>query len=354
MTLIRPVQAKDIDALYELSKKANFGLTSLPKDRNFLEERIYESELSFSKRIHEPGAEFYFFVLEDTVSGCILGSAGIRARIGGYEPFYTYRRNTLIHSSVTLNTENKIEVLHLEANHDGPTEIGSLFLDPAIRGSGLGKLLSLSRFVFIASCRERFQNEIIAEMRGVSDETGRSPFWDSLGIHFFSIDFPRADYLSIKNKRFIAELMPAYPVYVCLLSKEAREVIGKVHRNTAGALAILLKEGFKKNDRIDIFDGGPMIYGLTDSIRSVRHTQVARIKDITNPIVEQITENEPKHFMIASKSGSNIIQDFRLIQTHGFIHSNKKGKDNSTEIEISEAAARKLKVKKGDNVYLCL
>jgi len=30
-----------------------------------------------------------------------------------------------------------------------------------------------------------FGNKIIAEMRGVSNEAGRSPFWESLGRHFF-------------------------------------------------------------------------------------------------------------------------------------------------------------------------
>jgi arginine N-succinyltransferase len=31
-------------------------------------------------------------------------------------------------------------------------------------------------------------------MRGFSDEEGRSPFWESVGNHFFSIEFAKADY----------------------------------------------------------------------------------------------------------------------------------------------------------------
>ena len=59
---------------------------------------------------------------------------------------------------------------------------------------------------------ERFSETVIAEMRGVSDDDGRSPFWDWLEEHFFSMDFPTADYLTgIGKKVFIAELMPKVP-----------------------------------------------------------------------------------------------------------------------------------------------
>ena len=51
---------------------------------------------------------------------------------------------------------------------------------------------------------------MIAEMRGVIDDQGRSAFWDAVGKHFFEIDFPKADYLSMVNKKFIADLMPTF------------------------------------------------------------------------------------------------------------------------------------------------
>ena len=67
----------------------------------------------------------------------------------------------------------------------------------------------------MAEFRERFADRVIAEMRGVSDEKGNSPFWQWLEEHFFSVDFPTADYLTgIGQKVFIAELMPKYPIYV--------------------------------------------------------------------------------------------------------------------------------------------
>ena len=77
-------------------------------------------------------------------------------------------------------------------------------------------------------------------------KTGNSPFWEWLEAHFFSMDFPTADYLSgIGNKVFIAELMPRYPIYTNLLSQEAQDVIGHVHEKTRPALRLLEREGFR-------------------------------------------------------------------------------------------------------------
>ncbi|PWS15075.1 arginine N-succinyltransferase, partial [Klebsiella pneumoniae] len=75
-----------------------------------------------------------------------------------------------------------------------------------------------------------FNAKVVAEMRGVIDEHGYSPFWESLGKRFFAIEFSRADYLSGTGKKaFIAALMPKHPLYIDFLSDEARAVIGQVH-----------------------------------------------------------------------------------------------------------------------------
>jgi len=114
----------------------------------------------------------------------------------------------------------------------------------------------------------------VAEMRGMSDEEGRSPFWESLGRHFFKMEFSQADYLTgVGNKAFIAELMPKFPLYTCFLSEEARGVIGRVHPNTEPALAMLKAEGFSYQGYVDIFDAGPAIEAETDKIRAIAESQ---------------------------------------------------------------------------------
>jgi arginine N-succinyltransferase len=128
-----------------------------------------------------------------------------------------------------------------------------------------------------------FDPEVIAEMRGVVDDKGRSPFWDAVGHHFFEVDFPKADYLSMVNKRFIADLMPKHPIYIPLLPQEAQRVIGEVHDHTKPALRILTDEGFECCDMVDIFEAGPVVRCLLKDVRAIRES-------IKTPLASTSTE----------------------------------------------------------------
>ena len=128
--------------------------------------------------------------------------------------------------------------------------------------------------LIIAEFPELFGPKLIAEMRGISDQQGRSPFWESLGRHFFKMEFSQADYLTgVGNKAFIAELMPKFPLYACFLSEAARQVIGRVHAETEPALTMLKSEGFTYQGYVDIFDAGPAIECETGKVRAVRDSQ---------------------------------------------------------------------------------
>ena len=274
MMIIRPASVTDLDALYDLSLKTGSGLTTLPKDKELLEEKIEDSLAAFNTDGNEPGLEYYLFMLEDTEQQKVVGTSALAATVGLSEAFYTYHLGTVVHSAPELSVHNVIQALYLGNDYTGTTEICTLFLDPEYRKNGNGPLLSRSRFMFIAENRSRFAPKIIAEMRGYSDENGRSPFWDAVGRHFFSMDFLKADALSGEgNNQFIAELMPKYPIYLALLPKEAREVIGKTHPDTLPALKMLEREGFEYRGYVDIFDAGPTIEVATDKVSTIKRSK---------------------------------------------------------------------------------
>ncbi len=232
--------------------------------------------------------ELYIFVMEDRQTGKVIGTSCILSKVGGFEPFYAYRLETSVHKSETLKIHKEIPTLHLLSEHSGPCEIGGLFLDPAYRKRGTGRLLSLFRFLFMKEYPERFETVVIAEMRGVLDDKGLSPFWEAIGRHFFEIDYSRADYLSAKDKRFIAELMPRFPIYVPTLPRAAQEVIGKVHKNTLPALKMLQDEGFTFNGMVDIFEAGPVISCRLEDVRIVRESVKATLEEIVENIAESV------------------------------------------------------------------
>ncbi|HYO08376.1 MAG TPA: arginine N-succinyltransferase [Tepidisphaeraceae bacterium] len=294
MVVVRPVAVSDLDALVELAGLAGVGLTTLPKDRDLLAKRIARSVASLQKFADRPGGETYLFVMEDLGEGVgdgvgdgsgaarVVGACGITSKVGGFQPFYAYRIETQLFESKAIGVHKEVPILTLVAEHDGPCEIGSLFLHPEWRRDGNGKLLQLVRFLFIAEHAELFEPTVISEIRGQLDDAGHSPFWDALGRHFFGIDFAEADRLSNVNKKFIAELMPDHPIYIPLLPDAARAVIGRPHRESASAVRNLEAEGFRFGDMIDIFDAGPMMVAGRDDIRTVRNSRRMVVEAIAN------------------------------------------------------------------------
>lgn len=277
MMVIRPVGREDLSGLMALAGKTGGGLTSLPVDEATLSARIERSINTWNGSL-EKGDQGYVFVLEDTSTGSVAGICAIEVAVGLHDPWYNYRVGTLVHASKELNVYNALPTLFLSNDHTGSSELCTLFLDPAWRKEGNGYLLSKSRFLFMAAFRDRFNDKVVAEMRGVIDDHGYSPFWESLGQRFFSMPFARADYLcGIGQKAFIAELMPKHPIYTDFLTPEARAVIGEVHPQTAPARAVLEKEGFRYRNYVDIFDGGPTLECDVDRVRAIRKSRLVEV-----------------------------------------------------------------------------
>jgi arginine N-succinyltransferase len=279
--VLRPVDDGDLRGLKLLAESIKDGMTSLPPEESALEDRIHHSLRSFDHRVKSAGADHYLFVLEELATHQVAGTSGIIARVGGFDPFYTYevRKERFAHPPLAI--DKHMDVLHLKLDHKGPSELCSLCLRPEFRKSGLGILLSLSRFLFMATFPKRFDERVIAELRGFSNSASLSPFWEALGRHFFHQTFAEADFLSgIGQKDFIRDLMPKYPIYVAMLPPEAQAVIGKVHRDAEPALKILLAQGFQRLSEVDIFDAGPLVSAQRREIRTVQESRFAVVGKI--------------------------------------------------------------------------
>ncbi|MCF4994810.1 arginine N-succinyltransferase [Pseudomonas syringae] len=267
--IVRPVQIGDLPALMTLVQQTGPGFTTLPADEHRLSHRVRWAQRAFAEQIERADAD-YLFVLEDDDQR-VVGVSAMAGAVGLREPWYNYRVGVTVSSAPDLGIQRQIPTLFLNNEMSGHSELCSLFLRPDQRNGSNGRLLSLGRLLFVAEFPQLFGEKMIAELRGSTDEQGRSPFWDSLGRHFFQMDFRHADHLSgLGNKSFIAELMPRQPLYTCLLTEQAQAVIGQAHPNTQPALKILNAEGFAHQGYIDIFDGGPVVEAPIRNIRTVR------------------------------------------------------------------------------------
>lgn len=267
---LRAAHADDIEPLYEMAKLTGGGFTNLPADRDALEAKLARADAAFARDDDELGDDQFVLVLENTQNGQIRGTCQLFSQVGQQWPFYSYRLNTLTQHSQELGRTVRAELLSLVTDLEGSSEVGGLFLHPNERAGGLGLLLARSRYLFVAMHRMRFAPRILAELRGIIDDAGGSPFWDGVAGRFFGMSFQEADYFNaINGNQFIADLMPKHPVYVAMLDDDARRVIGLPHPSGRAAMRMLEQEGFAAEGYVDIFDGGPTMTARTDQVKSI-------------------------------------------------------------------------------------
>jgi arginine N-succinyltransferase len=274
--VIRAATPGDLQPIYEMAKLTGGGFTNLPADRKSLESKIVRSTEAFARDGDSVADELFVLVLENTETREIRGTCQLLTRVGQKWPFYSYRLSTLSQHSAELAQTFRAEILSLVTDLEGSCEVGGLFLHPGERAGGLGMLLARSRYLFIAMHRARFTDRILAELRGVIDEAGDSPFWDSIAGRFFGMSFDEADtFNALHGNQFIADLMPKHPVYVAMLSDAARHVLGRPNVSGRAAMRMLENEGFAHENYVDIFDGGPTMTARTDQVHSIRNSRDA-------------------------------------------------------------------------------
>jgi len=275
---IRAARPDDAQALYDLAKLTGGGFTNLPADKPTLEAKLARSEMGFSRSGEAPADDLYVFILEDYETKAVRGTCQVFGQVGVNRPFFSYRLSTLTQKSEELARIFRNQTLTLTTDLEGSSEVGGLFLHPHERAGGLGILLARSRYLFIKQHRPRFGGRVLAELRGVMDQAGNSPFWDALAGRFFGMSFPEADdFNAVHGTQFIADLMPRTPIYVAMLPESAKAVMGQPHPTGRAALKMLENEGFTFDCFIDIFDGGPTVTAATDSIKTVREADWMRI-----------------------------------------------------------------------------
>ena len=274
MLLVRPVEYRDLPALEQLAVMARGLVTTLPASRDYLAELVANTRHALASKITVAGGETYHFVLEDTTAGVVQGVAGIDSAVGLKSPFYSFRQEEVVHASPDMQMYNRIPALRLCHEYTGATALCTFFINPQFYTPVHLHLLSRARLLFVAAHPERFSHRILAEMQGVRDEQGISPFWESLGQHFFSMDMNQAVYLAgIRAKAFIADLLPKHPVYIPMLTSMAQQALGEVHKQRRQVRDRLLAEGFAFGGCVDVFDGGPQLEACTAKLLTIRKSE---------------------------------------------------------------------------------
>lgn len=320
--VMRAAGPADLEHFKRLRENAGAGFTSLMIDDAAMAAKLERSAESFARDIQAPGDERYFVALEHVQSGEVVGCVGVKATIGKQPPFFNFRIIREAQSSAVVGRRFDLDVLIGVNDFTGATEVGSLFVRPEHRAGGVGRMLAQSRYMLMATQPNRFQTQVVSELRGVVSSEGVSPFWEAVGRHFFRMDFNEADRLSATtDNQFILDLMPQHPIYVDLLPEAARAVIGQCHDAGRGARALLEWEGFTFSNVVDIFDAGPLLSVSRDAIRTLRQSR--RVEVSAGP-----AENGRRALLATPQT-----QGFRCVSTRAL------ARDGTAEVDAAALIA---------------
>ena len=263
-----------------------------------------------------------------------MATSAVFPRIGVEWPFYSYRLIRQTRDSRMAGRRTSQSLLILTNDFDGEAEVGGLFVAPQARALSVGTLAARSRYLFMAQHRAWFGHRVIGELRGWQDEAARSPVWDGIGRHFYSMTLAEADrFGSVRGNQFIADLGPRHPIYTSLLAEDAQAALGKPHDAGRGAYAMLLKEGFSDQGYVDIFDGGPTLVAEIDRLATVRDSRLASFAGLSRaPATDAL---------VAVGEGAR----FRVLRTR------VDGEGN--ELRLSESAIRLLALDAGEPLRWC-
>ena len=112
-------------------------------------------------------------------------------RPGVGNPFYNYRCDELIHASHELEVSSRVAVLYPTHELTGRTLLCSFTLEEGLRGTEVVlPAVPGTPAVYGPAPGAGLIARTIVEIQGMQVVDGQSPFWDSLGKHFFNMDLP--------------------------------------------------------------------------------------------------------------------------------------------------------------------
>jgi len=342
MLLLRDAQKADLGALRTLAAELNS--VNLPDDERALASIVDHSSRSFSGKIRDPLQRSYVFVLAEPRSGRLLGTSMIIAQHGTREsPCTFFDVSEREHYSSTLDRHFRHRVLSIGYHFDGPTEIGGLVVDPQFRGQGKpGKQLSYVRFLYVAMHRQRFRDRILVELLPRLEDDGRSPLWEALGRKFTGLSYQEADRLSRENKEFIQQLFPPGEIYASIFTQKIQDAIGEVGPESVGAKTMLTKIGFRSDERIDPFDGGPHYSAPTELIEPIRRFRRAKLAQQRLPDNAEPTPGDIEDRLVSIEwnQGRNRFRAVRALCAF-----------RDAEVQIAQEAVEALDARPGDRLH---
>jgi arginine N-succinyltransferase len=201
-------------------------------------------------------------------------------------PRYWYHVGCAVHAAPELRLFHRQRTLLLCNDLTGAWEIADLACDD-VSGDGLEQAAVLRRLLRAAlECIEReraaagadgdMAGTVIAELPGQRDTEGHSPFWQSLGSHFYDGDpLLAAERFGPAWRSHVAPLLPREPLLVSFLSEAAQAAIARPARAAELHASVLREAGLRPGRCVTVDDAGPVYEGDLDALAATLRSPTA-------------------------------------------------------------------------------
>jgi len=199
-----------------------------------------------------------------------LACLRLRRAIGLDLPRHWYHVGWVVHAAAELGLFHRLQTLQLCNDLTGANELADIAWQPGLDATAQAEVLAPLLAAAVQTLRDApplagAGPVLIAELQGLADAGGQSPFWQGLGRPFYSGDTQQAaQRFGPAWRHHVAALMPRQPVYSAFLPAAAQAAIGQTHPDMA-VLADLLRDiGLRPSGHITIDQGGPVLAAPLD------------------------------------------------------------------------------------------
>lgn len=194
--------------------------------------------------------------------GRTLGQLRLRGPVGLEVPRWWYHVGCAVHAAPELRLFHRQPTLLLGNDLTGSSEICDIELRTDADPRAVLDALLCAAIDAVRAAPATYGTHLIAELPGVRDSSGHSPFWQGLGRHFHSIgdiDAEAARFGAEDWRRHVAALLPRQLIYTSFLPRDAQTAIGGVRSDQAALHAALLAAGLRFAGHVRIDDGGAVM-----------------------------------------------------------------------------------------------
>jgi len=279
-----------------------------------------------------PGsAQVHLQVRAASADGPVLAEARLAAAIGLAVPRFWFHVGCTVHASTSLGLFQRQRTLLLGNDHTGASELA---LQGAAGEAAALQLALHGALLLLAQQRARFAPRLLAELPGVRDAAGRSPFWDGLVRHFHAGEPADAARRGGEHWRAgVAALLPRQPVYTAFLGAEVQAAIAQVPPEALALRELLEHAGLRYGHHVCIDDGGPVLEAETDTVPAV-----AGSRQWLLAAPDEAAAQGTPHWLLAGADG----QAARALRAPAVVHADR--------LVLTPASARLLRLAAGERV----